>query len=265
MQYQILYQPSYALLIVRIDAGERIRAEAGAMVSMSATVQIETKLGGGGLMGAFKRSVLGGETLFVNDLIATAPASEVTLAPALPGDIVAIDLPGGRDLFVQSGSYMASMPGIEVDTKFGAGRTFFSGEGLFLLRLSGGGTSFVSSYGAIRMVELGPGQQYIVDTGHIVAFDFRHGLRHPAGGRQLEDDAGRRRRPGRPDDRSRPAVAPDPKPRRAHRLDRPPDPESALELSLLAMLPAVRGPRAGSVGIGRQSALRCRSAGYLRP
>jgi uncharacterized protein (TIGR00266 family) len=115
--------------------------------------------------------VLGGETLFVNDLVAATDGSEVTLAPALPGDICAIDLPGGRDLFVQSGSYMASVYGIEVDTKFGAGRTFFSGEGLFLLRLSGAGTAFVSSYGALRQVDLAAGQSYIVDTGHVVAFD----------------------------------------------------------------------------------------------
>jgi uncharacterized protein (TIGR00266 family) len=171
MRHEIRYSPSYSLLIVTMEAGERLRAEAGAMVSMDTSIQMETKLGGGGLGGAFKRAVLGGETLFVNDLIATAPQSEVTLAPALPGDVAAVEIEPGRELYVQSGSYMASTQGVDVDTKFGAGRTFFSGEGLFLLKVTGPGTVFLASYGAIHQVDLGPGQPYIVDTGHMVAFD----------------------------------------------------------------------------------------------
>ena len=144
MQYEIRYQPSYALAVVTLNAGERIRAEAGAMVSMSDSIQIETKTGGG-LGSVLKRSVLGGETLFVNDMVATQDNSQVTFAPALPGDIAAVEIQPGRNLLVQSGSYMASTPEIVVDTKFGAGKSFFSGEGLFLLKLTGPGLTFLSS------------------------------------------------------------------------------------------------------------------------
>jgi uncharacterized protein (TIGR00266 family) len=170
MRYEIRNQPSYALAVVTLDAGERFRAEAGAMVSMSDSIQIETKTGGG-LGSVLKRSVLGGETLFVNDMVATKDGSHVTLAPALPGDIALVEIASGRDLLVQSGSYLASTPEIVVDTKFGAGRSFFSGEGLFLLKLSGAGVTFLSSYGAIEQIELAAGESHVVDTGHMVAFD----------------------------------------------------------------------------------------------
>lgn len=170
MRYEIRNQPSYALAVVTLDAGERFRAEAGAMVSMSDSIQIETRTGGG-LGSVLKRSVLGGETLFVNDTVATKDGSNVTLAPALPGDIALVEIVSGRDLLVQSGSYLASTPEIVVDTKFGAGRSFFSGEGLFLLKLSGAGVTFLSSYGAIEQIELAAGESHVVDTGHMVAFD----------------------------------------------------------------------------------------------
>jgi uncharacterized protein (TIGR00266 family) len=170
MRYEIQYGPAYALAVVHLDEGERFRSEAGAMVTMSDTIRIETK-GGGGLGSILRRSVLGGESLFMNDMVATQPDSRLTLAPALPGDIVGVEIPGGRDLLVQSGSYMASTADVMVDTQFGAGKTFFSGEGLFLLKLTGPGMTLLSSYGAIVPIELAAGESHIVDSGHIVAFD----------------------------------------------------------------------------------------------
>ena len=174
MHYEIRYQPSYALAVVTLDANERFRAEAGAMVSMDESIQIETKTGGG-LGSVLRRTVLGGETLFVNDMVATRDGSQLTLAPVLPGDIAAVELGPGQELYVQSGSYMASSPEVVVDTKFGAGKTFFSGEGLFLLKLTGPGTVLLSSYGAIAQIDLAAGESHIVDTGHMVAFDATMG------------------------------------------------------------------------------------------
>jgi uncharacterized protein (TIGR00266 family) len=174
MRYEIRYQPAYALAVVHLDTGERFRAEAGAMVSMDETIRIETKTGGG-LGSVLKRTVLGGESLFVNDMVATRDDSRLTLAPALPGDIAAVDLGAGQELLVQSGSYMASSPEVVVDTKFGAGKSFFSGEGLFLLKLTGPGTVLLSSYGAIVPLDLAAGESHVVDTGHMVAFDSTMG------------------------------------------------------------------------------------------
>jgi uncharacterized protein (TIGR00266 family) len=72
---------------------------------------------------------------------------------------------------VTSGCYMASDPSIVIDTKFGGTKTFFAREGLFLLKLEGTGYTFMSSYGALHQVTLDPGEKFIIDTGHIVAFD----------------------------------------------------------------------------------------------
>ncbi len=174
MRYEIRYQPAYALAVVHLDTGERFRAEAGAMVSMDETIRIETKTGGG-LGSVLKRTVLGGESLFVNDMVATRDDSRLTLAPALPGDIAAVEIDAGQELLVQSGSYMASSPEVVVDTKFGAGKSFFSGEGLFLLKLTGPGTVLLSSYGAIVPLDLAAGESHVVDTGHMVAFDSTMG------------------------------------------------------------------------------------------
>lgn len=168
MRHEVRYSPAYALAIISLEAGEKLQAETGAMVSMSESIKIETGMQGG-LFAGLKRSVLGGESLFINTFTAES-AGEVTVAPALPGDIVALELTG-ETLFVQSGSFLAASPGVSVDTKWGGARSFFSREGLFLLKCSGQGTLLVSSYGAIHLVDLAPGQRHVVDTGHMVAFD----------------------------------------------------------------------------------------------
>lgn len=170
MRYEIQFQPSYALAVVHLDRDERFRAEAGAMVTMDESIQIETKAGGG-LGSVLRRSILGGESLFLNDMVATRDDSRLTLAPPLPGDIIGLEIEAGRDLLVQSGSYMASSPEVAIDTKFGAGKSFFSGEGLFLLKLTGPGTVLLSSYGSIVQLDLAAGESHVVDTGHMVAFD----------------------------------------------------------------------------------------------
>ena len=168
MHYEIKYGPAYALGMVHLDAGEEVQAEAGAMVSMSPSIEMTTAARGGVFAG-LKRSVLGGESFFINTFKANA-AGEVTFAPALPGDIIPLDI-GSQTLFIQSGSYLVSTRDVDIDTKWGGGRTFFSREGLFLLKATGAGTVFVASYGAIHEINLGPGEQYVVDTGHMVAFD----------------------------------------------------------------------------------------------
>ena len=169
MNTEILYRPSYSLGVIHLEPNEQVRVEAGAMVSYSEGVTIQTKAAGG-LFKALKRSVLGGESFFVNDFQASASGGEVTVAPALPGDMFAYEM-AGRPLLVQSGSYVASSGGVDVDTKWGGAKTFFASEGLFVLRCEGEGHLLLSSYGAIHEVELSAGQVYTVDTGHLVAWD----------------------------------------------------------------------------------------------
>lgn len=167
MEYEIFHRPSYALLNLQLTAGESVSAEAGAMVSMSSGIEIETSMRGG-LFGGLRRKFLGGESFFINTFSA-AQSGEVNFAPSLPGDIYAVEL-NNEVIFAQSGSFIASSEGVEVDSSWGGAKTFFSGEGLFLLRISGSGTVFLSSYGAIHEIDLAVGQSYTVDTGHMVSF-----------------------------------------------------------------------------------------------
>ena len=168
MDHDILYGPSYSLARVRLEAGEEINAEAGAMVSMSSGIEMQTSVKGG-LLSGLKRSLLGGESFFINTFVA-AGAGEVTFAPPLPGDIMHIELTD-QALMVQSSSYLASSPQLTVDTKWAGARGFFAKEGLFLLKVSGRGHLFISSYGAIHEVQLAAGESYTLDNGHMVAFD----------------------------------------------------------------------------------------------
>ena len=106
----------------------------------------------------------------MNTFTATGGPGEVTFAPTLPGDVNETTL-SGRDVLVQSGSYLAGSGDIEVDIKWGGAKSFFASEGLFLLRLSGHGPVLLSSYGAIHRVPLDGRTPLVVDTGHVVAFD----------------------------------------------------------------------------------------------
>jgi uncharacterized protein (TIGR00266 family) len=168
MEHEVLYRPSYSLLKIKMEQGEAVLAEAGAMVSMSSGIEMKTAAKGG-VFGALKRSMLGGESFFMNTFSAVE-AGEVTFAPSLPGDINVLELKG-QTVYAQSGAYIASSPSVEVDTKWGGAKTFFSREGLFLLKMSGMGKLFLSSYGAIHEIDLEAGQKYTVDTGHMVSFE----------------------------------------------------------------------------------------------
>jgi uncharacterized protein (TIGR00266 family) len=169
MKTDILYRPAYSLAVVNLEANESIRAESGAMVSMSADLIMETKAQGG-ILKSLARAALGGESFFMNTFTASPSGGMITLAPSLPGDVVELIL-SNQTIFVQSGSYLASSNGITVDTSWGGAKTFFAREGLILLKVSGSGNVIISSYGAIHEVNLAVGEKYVVDTGHLVTFE----------------------------------------------------------------------------------------------
>ena len=169
MRTDISFSPAYAMATIHLDPGEAVQAEAGAMMSMTSGVGIATGTSGGVLKG-LKRSVLGGESFFLNTFTASAPGDHVVVAPALPGDVIVWPLTGNT-VFLQSGSYLAAPGTIDVDSKWGGSKTFFSREGLFMLKCTGVGDLVVSSYGAIHAIDLAPGQTYVVDTGHMVGWE----------------------------------------------------------------------------------------------
>lgn len=169
MKYEILDSPDFALLQMTLDAGDQVVAESGALVAQDGQITVETSMRGG-LLGAAKRKLLGGESLFQNTFTSAAPGQRLYLAAPSEGDLRAQVLQPGEEFFLTSGAYVAHIGDqLEIDTKFGGVKGFFSGVGLFMLRIIGPGTIFYGSYGALHQVEVGA-EGYTVDTGHIVGF-----------------------------------------------------------------------------------------------
>ncbi len=168
MQATIENRPVFTTLTVALSAGESVRAESGAMVSMSSNVQLQSKTQGKGLGGMLKAAV-GGEGLFASEFTAEGGPGEVVLAPPTPGDILELPV-SGDTIFAQGGAYLAGNAELELGTK-GSLKAVFAGEGLFLQTISGRGTVYLSCYGSILERTISPGETYVVDTGHLLAFE----------------------------------------------------------------------------------------------
>lgn len=166
--FEILHGSAFSLAVIKLQAEQSIQTEAGAMVSMSGNVELNSEMKGG-LMGALKRAV-GGETAFISTFTARGGPGEVTLAPATPGDVAAIEM-ANQLFYVQSSSYLAGDSSLTIDTRWGGAKSFFGGEGLFVLQVQGTGLLLVSSFGAIHRKQLAVNERYVVDTGHLVAWE----------------------------------------------------------------------------------------------
>ncbi len=173
MQFEILHRPAYALAVVSLDDGETVVAEAGAMVSMDTNVSMETtaakKKDEGlvkGLFAGLKRMVAG-ESFFQNRFTAGG-AGKVTFAPTHVGDINVHEI-NAVGLMLQSKSYLCSGTEVDVDASWGGAKSFFGGEGMIMLKATGSGPIAFNSFGGVK--ELDIDGEYVVDTGHIVAFE----------------------------------------------------------------------------------------------
>ena len=170
MRIDVRHNPSFAVARVTLDPGEELRAESGAMMATSAGVDVKASTQGGVLKG-LKRSMLGGESLFVTTFTAGPSGGWVDVADHLPGDIIVAEVTPDRPVSITKGCWLASAAGVELDTKWGGFKNLFGGEGGFLIRAQGQGTAVLACYGAIDTIELRAGESVTIDTGHVVAFD----------------------------------------------------------------------------------------------
>jgi uncharacterized protein (TIGR00266 family) len=166
-QYQIYGQPDFAMLDVDLQPDEKMVAESGAMVAMTSNIKMKTSSRGGVFKG-LKRAVLGGESFFQNTYWPEGAPGKIHFAAGAPGDIIHSTLAPGETMFMMSTAFICSSESVQLDTKWGGARGFFSGVGLFLLKATGPGDVFMTAYGAVHPVSVDG--SYIVDTGHIVAF-----------------------------------------------------------------------------------------------
>ncbi|HEY9597513.1 MAG TPA: TIGR00266 family protein [Cyanophyceae cyanobacterium] len=164
--YEIEHSPAYASLILNLKANQTVLVESGAMAAMDSCIKMKSKVQGGMMKGVGR--MLSGESFFVSEFTAQGQPGLLYISPGVPGDIQHYYLQG-TGLMVQSSGFVAASPTVQIDTKFQGFKGFFSGESLFLLRATGEGDFWFSSYGAI--LEIPVAGHYVVDTGYIVAFE----------------------------------------------------------------------------------------------
>jgi uncharacterized protein (TIGR00266 family) len=170
MQIELLHQPGNTAARVTLAPGETITSESGAMIAMSGNMDITTsthKKKSGGLLKAAKR-MLAGESFFLNHFESSGQAGEVIFGTGLAGDMMVRELEQ-ESLIVQSRSFLAATDDIDIGFGWQGFASIFSGESVFWLNLKGSGSVVLTSFGAIYPVVVDG--DYIVDTGHIVAFE----------------------------------------------------------------------------------------------
>lgn len=169
MEIKIMYPGTNSMVRFDLDAGEKIKAESGAMVAMSPTIDVEGKMEGGVMAGLGR--MLAGEKFFFQTLSANRGGGFALLAPSTPGDTFILDMDGSVEYNLQKDAFLASSDSIEIQTKMqNLTQGLFSGEGFFILKVKGIGKVAISSFGIIHEIQLQPGEEYIVDNHHLVAW-----------------------------------------------------------------------------------------------
>lgn len=167
-------------VIVTLDPGEAVTAEAGAMMYMEDGIRPVTTLDpnneGGGLLGKLmtgvKRMASGDSfmmTVFINE---STQRRDVAFASPFPGKIQAVNvLDWGGTIIAQRDAFLAGARGLDISIalqrKIGAG--FFGGEGFVLQKITGDGLAFLHASGTLVQRDLLPGEVLRVDTGCFVA------------------------------------------------------------------------------------------------
>ncbi|MDP3395999.1 MAG: TIGR00266 family protein [Methanoregula sp.] len=161
------------LQMVKIDLikGEGIFAEAGAMVNMTGSFQMESQLKGGVICG-LKRAVVG-ESLFLTRFTPGDETGFVSFAGMMPGKIFPVVISDGKEFIAKRESFLACEEGVELDIalteKLRAG--LFGGQGFILQHMSGNGIVFLHCCGDIIEMTLKKGEIIKVQTGLVVGFD----------------------------------------------------------------------------------------------
>jgi len=160
--YEFACKPDFGYATVNLKANQTIKIEASAMATMDTNIKMKTKMKGG--LGR----MFTGESLFINEFTAQNGPGEIGIAPGAPGDIEHVYLEN-ETIYLQNSGFVAASPDLNVETKWqGLVKGFFGRDGLFLIKVSGTGSLFFSTYGAMIPIDV-DGEQ-IVDNAYMVAF-----------------------------------------------------------------------------------------------
>lgn len=168
MKYEIKGD-TLPVVLCYLEGGEKMINEGGSMSWMSPNMKMETTTNGG-VGKAFGR-MFAGEKMFQNVYTAEGGNGMIAFASSFPGSIRAFEITPGQDMVFQKSAFLAGEAGVNLsiffNKRFGAG--LFGGEGFIMQRVSGQGIVFAEFDGHVIEYDLQPGQQIIVDTGHLAA------------------------------------------------------------------------------------------------
>jgi uncharacterized protein (TIGR00266 family) len=170
MKYEIRYKPSYSMLVVDLEQGEKITAESGSMTYMDPNIEVHTRKREKSLLGSIGLAVFGRQSFWVNDYTASNGLGEVAFVSAPVGDIETLDVKSNQGYVIQKAAYIASTENVDLDVKWEGFTKGLFGQGLFMIKVTGNGTLFINTFGAIDKHTLKSGQTLIVDNFHLVAF-----------------------------------------------------------------------------------------------
>jgi uncharacterized protein (TIGR00266 family) len=158
------------MLVLSLNEGQMVVAEAGAMTYMTPNIQVRTRTREKSILGTLGISILGGQSLFVNDYWPNQGKGEIGLVSAPVGDIMKIDVARDRGYIIQKSAYVASSPTVSLDIQWQGFTKGIFGQGLFMIKTAGEGELFINCFGAIDRHALQPGETIIVDNFHLVGF-----------------------------------------------------------------------------------------------
>lgn len=166
MEYEIIKNPM-GMIQFSMNKGDKVTAEAAAMVFMTGNIETNTRMRKGGFLKTLKTVALGGESFFVNEFTALEDHSKLGLTGNTLGDIEVIKV--NEEFIVQSGAYVASTGDLTLDTQWQGFTKGIFGTNLFMLKTVGTGEMFVDAWGGIISKELQVGEKMIVDNYQLVA------------------------------------------------------------------------------------------------
>ncbi len=166
MEWNIEKRPAYSVLKVKLNPGEKVSAEPGAMMLIKGDIKVETK--SGGFFKGLARKLLAGESFFLNHYYAGSGGGEIWFAPGVPGDIEAIKLTGDAWI-IQDTSYLAHYGDIDVSIAWRGLKGLLAEGELIWVKAAGNGILWVNSYGGIEKITLSVGETIVIDNMHFVA------------------------------------------------------------------------------------------------
>lgn len=175
LSVDIMHRPCFAHAEVMLNNGDKVVANAGAMLWADSDVGVSTGCHNG--CGTAYCRTCAGEMCCFNEF---SGPGRVAFGFDLPGDILPFKLEDGAQWVVSSGSFVCATPNAKVSAKFtGCGACCCGGEGAFFTEISstgGDGVFYAGGFGALKRHEIEAGKTLVINDGLFFAANSGTGI-----------------------------------------------------------------------------------------